>query len=148
MTGGSNTFGFQIPLSSEHRSTMHPLAFALQNLDAECDNVRFLARVITQQCLPKTHKFYRAYSETLMLQYFPNNNAPTLKPCFDFIGQKIPSNCFHSRQFFGKDLPEDIIKLHEDFKDSEKIRPMGRYIIVSYTINKKKRKHSEFNFSP
>ncbi len=69
-----------------------------------------------------------------MLEYLPNRFAPDLKPCYDFLNGKFPSNCYQTNQICGKDLPDDIINLHQGF---EEIRPNGRYIIVTYILKKK-----------
>ena len=116
-------------------TTMHPIASVLQNINPEYDNIRFLARIVTQNCLPETHKFYRSHVAVPMIEYIPNSFAPNLKHCYDFLNGKFPSNCYLTNQIYGKDLPNDIIDIHKEF---EEIRPMGRYIIVTYILKKQK----------
>lgn len=121
---------------------MHPIAEVLKAYNnTEVDNVQFLARIVPQNSLPESHKFYNAKSQRSMLHYYPNTMAPNMIDCYDFMDKcVIPSNCYHTQPIFGKYLPQNLIDRHSEFaftREKLPLRPMGRYVIVTYVLKTK-----------
>jgi len=115
---------------------MHPIASILQGLNnTDLDNVQFLARIVSQNSLPKNHRFYHPMGTRTMIKYLPNKYNTNLE-CYDFMETcKIPSNCYHTTTILGEFLPQNIID-HYEYEKNE-IRPKGRYIIVTYILKRK-----------
>lgn len=118
---------------------MHPIASVLQHYNnTDVDNLQFLARIVPQNALPKSHKFYDSKSTIAMLHYYPNVMAPDMKECYDFLNKCIiPSNCVHTIPIYGENLPQDVMDRHNMFpytSENFPIRRLGRYVIVTYML--------------